>query len=489
MRFQFLLCTLVLVIAFSPVTVRADNFEVVDDNLALGSGYNTLTGEVLGDCVVRTDTEPQAATLGQLVIFSLQEVEDYHSLNRRLTISASGSGNGLIASGRGKAKFVQDIQINDYSLNLLASIIVSNDAQRMRDVTLKDWAAELLKAGNTQGFYESCGDHFVSGFVTGGEYHALLQIHTHSAQEKREISAKVSGSYGIYSASASFSKVITEITKNRTLNIYQYRSGGAGEVVQITPETIINAISEFPQTVLTTGARPVNALTLSYKTLPLQDSPSVMDLTIQKQAIEDLGGTTSHNRVLLANIEYVLANQQEFDSVDVEALNNAQVILRENLNHLRQSMQKCYVKISDCLDLPTELSIPEITLPEHVGIPKICNNPIYNLRQDPLCGVKEYNSGRDEACGVELYVIGTGEQCGVELYNRRRDVRCGFDINGATVQYRRCRHPLFGVEKFKECRDPAFGVEQYKLCQNSLFGVKEYATCRLEQFGVERCDE
>ena len=420
----------------------------------------------------------------------------------------------------------------------------------MRNVQLSEGARNLLEKRGSEAFRKRCGEEFVIGWITGGEFHAIIQIDTHSGQEKQEISAGIGGSVGVFSGSAEFTKALSQVSANNRVQVYVYRSGGAGREIPTEPAEMIRAAANFPDAVRGQGGFPIVALMQNYDALDLPDTATPIDTMAQRNVLDELARLESDFSLSSSNIEYVLSNQSQFINVQVSALNDAAGTIRENLNTIREAARVCYKDYRICkLPEKTALRYPAITLPERVETTaEACKEPLYYKRKDVACGVASYASGEGEVCGVLKYRVGRGEVCGVSSYKERRSKACGIEsyryakssscgeeywefehyINSDDAaykhryftklcqeqgwdnykptkyprcardkscrhrsngvdRYKSCRSSAHGVQNFSQCRNEKFGVERFRTCSNQVFGVAEYKSCRKSVFGLEKC--
>jgi hypothetical protein len=84
-----------------------------------------------------------------------------------------------------KAQFLDSVNINDYSIYVLARVSVLNATATMENMSLTDSSHELLERQGADDFRKMCGDVFVSGYTTGGELFSVLEISTRSSDEKK----------------------------------------------------------------------------------------------------------------------------------------------------------------------------------------------------------------------------------------------------------------------------------------------------------------
>jgi len=497
----------IVTFVFFIATAVADTIDFsIDPNIDIGTGFDTLQSKVRGDCVEITEPQQTANVMGQEVRFSLLQIEDSFSLNEHLHISASASLKADIFGASGKVSLSRNVKVNDYSIYAVVSIFVRNNTYRMRDIKLKQETYELYEKDKER-FRNRCGDTFVSGYITGGEFHSIIEIKTSSQAEKHSLSSELTGSYGIFSGNATFKQSLEKIAKNKQIHVHVMHTGGTGEIISTKPEAMIAQAKNFPDTVVSDKARPILATIQSYETLKLPIGITPVDKSTQQEVILELARLNNYAQKQLANIDYILFHPNEFKNPNIQSLNQAASITRTLLNTVRRTARACYNKINACV-LPTSLKLPSVNLPErYASVTESCKKLIYKEKVDPICGVKLYKFGEGKLCGVKNYKNGTGAVCGVELYRLAKNKACGVihpcgvesppiigAIAGASVGLRstetevthqECRHPENGVEKYKSCRHASFGVEKYHTCRAPAFGVERYNKCRHPNFSVE----
>jgi hypothetical protein len=82
------------------VVMKIREFE---DIMAFGAGFDAVSGDVKGDCVLRTEPESPTVGQGQDISFFLELITDSAQLAKRLEVSASASlkvGLGGVSKGQ-----------------------------------------------------------------------------------------------------------------------------------------------------------------------------------------------------------------------------------------------------------------------------------------------------------------------------------------------------------------------------------------------------
>lgn len=340
-----------------------------NQGMTYGVGFDSVSSKVRGDCVVRTDLEVPEGVGGQEVIFKLRQITSSLDLAKELNISASASLRAAFGNVSAKASYVSQQNINQFSIYLLAQVSVTNPLRRMRDVKLTDETWKLLEIEGEEQFRERCGDEFLSGITTGGEYLAILQITTKTEEEKQNVSASVvaKGAGGNWKVGAAFQSALETISREHEVEITSFQQGGNTTAIPDTVEEIIERATNFPQQVEGDKAFAYSAFFQEYYTLQLPDGKNPIDVENQKSVIEKLAGYYLSYSDTLNSIEYVLKNSDQFVDFDSEELNQKANEIRNTLNGLVQSASGCFNNYKSC-KLPDDLSNPIVVLPSRKSI-------------------------------------------------------------------------------------------------------------------------
>jgi hypothetical protein len=337
-----------------------------DRGMAYGVGFDSVSGIVCGDCVVRTDPESPAGVLGQKVSFKLRQITSSSELAKELEISASASLRATFGGASAKATFASSQKINQFSIYLLVQVRVTNPTRRLRDVKLTNEASELLKGQGLEAFRKRCGDEFLSGITTGGEYLAILQANTSSDEEQKKLSISMNakGAGGMWSASASFRSSLEQISQEHSLEVTSFQQGGDESEVPDKVEEIIKRAVNFPKQVEGDKAYACSAFFQDYKTLDLPQGMNPIDVEQQKNVIEKLAEYYLSYSDVLSSIEYVTKNFDQFDAdaFVLAVLSQKANDIRKIMNMLRDSASNCFNDYRSC-NLPENIVLPVVDLP------------------------------------------------------------------------------------------------------------------------------
>jgi hypothetical protein len=348
-------------------------------------GYYMSTDTVAGDCITAADGSdviPVQApnTGGQEVIFSLALIESSSDVQKRLSLSASASAKFLVAGGDAKFKFAEETRTTDTTATLLASIVVRNTSYTVPPgIKLRDDAAALLRGvagkpaslGQLARFRMRCGDGFLHSYTTGGEFHAMIQVQTSSAEEKRAVSASLAGNYLTFSGSAAFETALQKIVSNSSTLVRTYQIGGEGpttsacaDVSCVTSrlDAFTSAVSSKP-VVYASTVKPYSLLALP------NDATTPTDIAVTLDQMETINVNRNAARDLLSRLVDVQTNPENYVVTPsaLEAVSAAVSTLNGNMNKLNGALKTCGRTPSACA-LPS-LSAVSATMPSPKPLP------------------------------------------------------------------------------------------------------------------------
>jgi hypothetical protein len=348
-------------------------------------GYFMSTDTVAGDCVTAadgSDVVPLQApnTGGQEVIFSLALIESSNDVQKRLSVSASASAKFLVAGGDAKFKFAEETHTNETTATLLASIVVRNTSYTMPPgIKLRDDAADLLRgvagqpasAAKLARFRMRCGDGFLHSYTTGGEYHAMIQVLTSSAEEKRAVSSSLAGNYLTFSGSAAFETALQKIVNNSSTLVRTYQIGGEGPRTSACADVscVTNRLDEF--TVAVSENPVVYSTTVKpYSTLALpNDATTPTDIAVTLDQMETINRERNATRDLLARFVDVETNPERYVLTPsaLQTVSSAVSTLNGNMNKLNGALKTCGRTPTSCA--PPSLAAVSADMPAAKPLP------------------------------------------------------------------------------------------------------------------------
>ncbi|WP_141735053.1 hypothetical protein [Oligoflexus tunisiensis] len=330
--------------------------------LDLGKGLDTLSGQVKGDCVVRTEPEKVFASNGKSIRMTIEKIESSQDLFEKLDFTAEAN-YGVMVSG--KAKYAKSIKVNDYSVYVMGKVNVQLMTEAMRDIQLKPDAYQLA-GENFSRFLERCGNELVAGRTTGGELFIVLEIKTRSKEEKRTIEASIKGSYGLFGGSASFAQNLENIIKNSSTSYTLYQDGGVYTQANLSAEEVVKRITEFPENVNHDNGWPVSVTTVSYKTLALPVIDNTIDLAFRQEVLADYLKLSLAYEDYKNSLEFMLNNPSQFIGLDASVWNQKLIEVNQTLTTIARRSSDCYNLARSC-SYNTDLLYPnKADLPQRI---------------------------------------------------------------------------------------------------------------------------
>ncbi|ODM15565.1 hypothetical protein SI65_09168 [Aspergillus cristatus] len=272
-----------------------------NDSMRIGSGFNSYTQQLrINDAVVKenktsaTDddlrpklTRGDEGTVSQQVTFTSKFVDHASEITEALNISGALEikWNGL--NVQGSASYLDSSKVKESDLNYFVQVKVVNQ-QLIADNTTKFNAIPNVPVTDTKRFTDIYGDSYVSGFLEGGEFNALLSVKADGKESARQIKGALSLSlekagFGV-SGSASGEYTHDELIKNSETSITVSWSGGGdirdeeSKAKGWTIDSMAKAAFSFPDRVRRTPQRTYAILTKyqalrSYQLLSNKGSP------------------------------------------------------------------------------------------------------------------------------------------------------------------------------------------------------------------------
>ncbi|MBK3662138.1 hypothetical protein JJE66_12865 [Bradyrhizobium diazoefficiens] len=270
------------------------------------------------------------AVPGSTTRFFSKLVEDSSDIAKTLEVSAQASFGVGAFSGRVSADYSRTISANSYSLFMVGMV----DVELTRTGYLAGELARLRLApeiltwfklpSDLKRFRQAYGDQFVTGSVKGGTLNFIVEIETHSLDDKAKLTAEASASGATWSAQASFKATLNTLQKSRRVTAHIYQAGGDWKFDQIDADTLFKALLDFPAQI---AKSPVTRALEVQSYDGIQNWPAAVDnypsLSAAGSTLTAFQGWREKYDALLNDVDYVRANLVAFeraDSVDLADL-------------------------------------------------------------------------------------------------------------------------------------------------------------------------
>ncbi|RPA86777.1 hypothetical protein BJ508DRAFT_410962 [Ascobolus immersus RN42] len=229
------------------------------------------------DAVDRVQLAKHYADRGpsQLATYSSKFVDKLSEITDDMNISGSLSIKYGMIGGSARGSFIDTDKFKQSDLNFYISVKVVNQTLSMKDALVFQGIPGVSK----DNFNEVFGDSFISGFLEGGEFNAVISMRVLNTEKKTDIAAQaqVALTLGPVEANAEASVKLAKahINENTETTIQVSWSGGGNIKPKDDPwtiDTLMKAAAAFPEMVARTPQRTYAILTKydalrSYQTL------------------------------------------------------------------------------------------------------------------------------------------------------------------------------------------------------------------------------
>jgi hypothetical protein len=287
-------------------------FDAPDQHpIAIGQGYDTISGQAREDSVKRVALKPfDEHSQGGQAEFDLEYFSSYSSVRRELSMSAAASAGLGTFRGTASAKLLREQSADSYYNYVLVKMVALNPAMRMESYSFTKPAADALR--KPVDFRKRFGNSFFAGGQSGGNFNALLISESGSQREFARIQAAFQmavGGFKKIKLEAAFSETIEKLSTTSRVTVKQLRHGGVGALPEETPAALIAYARQFGKEVGQgdAAAKPaaVVAFLEDYSRVTASGGlPSYVDMQDQEA-------------ILLVYVEYIAEASQLLNALDV----------------------------------------------------------------------------------------------------------------------------------------------------------------------------
>lgn len=341
-----------------------------DSDIKIGSGFNSLTNDVLDRCMIyegEKDLSLPADLMVQTSSFTLKKIESYEELRSGLSVSASAAFNAGYSKYSAQANYLKNLQMSAFSSYMIIDVITRNQIQSLSRFVLTDEAKDVLLR-DEDAFLDTCGDSFISGKITGGRFTAVVEFFNQTKDEKEQMDASLRASGGSWKLASDFQKSIEALSQTGQVNVTIFKEGGSGNLPSI--KDLIDTALNFPSLV-TQSSQPwvISWVSKPYKNiLSVRGIKKPIDLMQQELFLEDASKIVQDAKFMKNNIRYTLSNTSSFDikNDEIQKLQKADAELSQIINIYQLQASKCFANPkSDCL-WPA-ISFPAVQMPQWVA--------------------------------------------------------------------------------------------------------------------------
>ena len=385
------LCICILI---SVTGVQAGATELSADvpNISVGTGFDSQTYEARDDCILFNPDEVELQggawrTTNIAVVESSAEFKEY------MGVSAEASVKAAYWEVGGKAAFANSVSVNDYSVFGVVRVEVLGSPKVLRNPVLKDRIVAQLQGENgVEDFKKSCGDEFVRSYRTGGELYGVIQVNTRSERQKRDATAALTGSVGIFSASGEVSAGSENFLRAYDKSVHVHMAGSSLEtptslqrMIEVARQFAVNVEDDEGRNAVVVALDTYKYENLSaYREARPSGVEAALDTRLRQDrdiVIRELSDTLATVADTLASIRYALNNPEQFEQFDHGELQEYEaglVALRDG--EMREAAYACYSAYTG--ENQTAVLHPNCTVPQMPPSPDLPERLPYHGADD-----------------------------------------------------------------------------------------------------------
>ncbi len=352
---------------------------IPDAEFDFGRGFDATASEVRASCVEYAKLNEVGTTSASQVDSTLETIEDSSSLDRALGVSAAAKFSYGIFSGSAATNYSQNHSVNSFSQTYVARSSVKGATKSVDSPRLKGEYAEMQFADYPR-FRSVCGDYYVDGFTTGGEYLGIVTISTQSREDKQSVDVGMTAAFNAVTTSGEVSadvrNSVSSLASHHRMKVAEIRRGGAGEPIAISATTMLENFRNFSKSVEGQSAF-YHVILRKYTDLPnypksFQSTDPIFESAIQ--TIENLANLSHDWTSVLNDINELKNHREEYVGASDLPLETWEGEVRNTLGTLRQAFLGCAADYRNCavpqLDHPLRYYTDNYPRSTWVRIPK-----------------------------------------------------------------------------------------------------------------------
>jgi hypothetical protein len=305
--------------------------------LLLGAGYDFVRRETKLSPL--HPFEKISEPTGSLTT-DLSFVEHAAELSSFLKVGAEGAYDSPAFHASLKSEFVQQTQINEYSLLFVVHCACAKQVDLASGIPgLNADALAMLRSGQLGAFRQSFGDHYIEALTRGGELFGVVQITTRSQRERESLKAELNAGGVSWSARGSFESKVSRSSSQVEIRLHTSFSGMpiADLKNPTTVGELFALVEQFPAKVAAAGT-VVKALLRPIGDLPEYQQPTTGFDDPARQALAMLGDQFLEHTLLLNNLDFIVSHPDRFaiDSVPLPEVQAYRPQVQARLREIEQ---------------------------------------------------------------------------------------------------------------------------------------------------------
>ena len=308
--------------------------------LSLGRGYDSLAAEPRDACIIDPERNllPPAPGAGSTGL-QVQDIKNTSQLATALNMSAAATFGFGEFSGSASYQYTSTKDVSRYAEQLLISVSVENERQLIQsDYKLTAPALKALKRSK-QDFVNLCGDQFIAGKVTGGDFKVVFNAEASTETEQTDMAGAFNAAYLANNVNVTAAQKFKSYQENGKLSVSVLRKGPNEDIPPLTVPDLITYARTYPTKVDSHGGKP---WTIAYVLLPYREVLDTSDLSPQQAMFMD--SNSSYLRQLFARrsgLIFISSHKDQFAPYDQDHLNAETASLESAIGGVRAAALAC----------------------------------------------------------------------------------------------------------------------------------------------------
>jgi hypothetical protein len=342
-----------------------------DARLAIGAGFDSITGTVKPPCINQSVKDlPPAESSGQNGGLHFTRINSLDDEESALGVDAKASyGIGLF-SADASVKYLSTSSVDSYESYMLIDEPLSNAKQLLSGYTLNKTGKQAYHSGLLT-FIAVCGDQYIAGRVTGGKLQAMLHVDSKTEADKVKADATLNASGWGAKLSATVEQQLQSLKDSGRLQVDIIRQGPSEPWPHATVQDLIDYAESFPPKIHCTGKETPDSPCLAWTTdyISADYSEVLGKWGLPAQQADFFSRESTYLKTLfqaLGDFRYVAASANvdpdgEFGPADPSIVRADVVLLTNEITNVQTKAINCARDVMMCTAL-THIAIPTAPL-------------------------------------------------------------------------------------------------------------------------------
>ncbi|MGH9744479.1 MAG: hypothetical protein ACRD59_00035 [Candidatus Acidiferrales bacterium] len=325
-----------------------NDFPPGNSDARFGVGFDSLFAITKQPCVVYSGNPNELASVGgtgQSATLKLTHATTSQEFAQSLKVGGSASFGFGVYSGNLAVDYFQSQRYSRFAEFLTEDLHVENQAQFLKQAVLT-LEAKKAAAKGFAAFQSLCGDQYIAGLVTGGDFTAVLEATSDSEQEQQQMSASFSASAWGNTVSGSVAQQMQSWKDSGRLSISIVRKGTFEPLPSFDVQALQDYIRGFPPKVVPEPAGHPWAVLVVTKSYDGLVSFAITDT--QRRALEQMSQYLADVLKRRAGLAYIAAHEDLFGGVDEAKLTAELGILQKTILNLTSDAKDCAGSAAKC---------------------------------------------------------------------------------------------------------------------------------------------